>query len=226
REMRVWSRLSHANLVPLLGYVNGVHGPGFVSPWYSERDAISFLKNHPSANRSMIVRCAEVASGLEYLHSQLPPIVHGDIKGAIIQQNILIASDGRACICDFGLSRILDNNPTGFTFTTVGMSLRFSAPELLDREDKTMEADIYAYGCTCIEILLDKRPYETIRSDKALLAAIVSGTPPIAPEQLEGCKSLLPLHILKQCWNVEPLDRPQAKQLTEVFRGAIVSHAD
>ncbi|KAF8336541.1 uncharacterized protein EI90DRAFT_3046126, partial [Cantharellus anzutake] len=80
--IRVWSRLSHANLVPLLGYVNGIHGPGFVSPWYSERDAISFLKYHPSANRNMI--CSDVASGLECLHSQLPPIVHGDIKGVSV----------------------------------------------------------------------------------------------------------------------------------------------
>ncbi|KAF8316461.1 kinase-like domain-containing protein, partial [Cantharellus anzutake] len=149
REIRVWSRLMHVNVVPLLGYVHCQNGQlGFVSPWYPEGNVIDFIKNHPDANRDMIVRCADVASGLEHLHSQNPSIVHGDIKG----HNILITSDGHALICDFGLSRILDDNPTGLTSTVVGMTLRFSAPELLHSERKTVETDVYAYGCACIEV--------------------------------------------------------------------------
>ncbi|KAF8335712.1 kinase-like domain-containing protein [Cantharellus anzutake] len=214
REIRVWSCLSHPNLVPLLGYVDGDNGLGFVSPWYPEGNVINFIKKHPSASRDII--CIDVASGLEYLHSRNPPIVHGDIKG----QNILIASDGRASICDFGLSRILDDNPTGFTSTVVGMTLRFSAPELLDGGEKTMETDVYAYGCTCIEILLGKPPYEDIRSDMALMKAVASGTPPISHEQLKECDSCLPLHILNQCWSSGPRERPGTEELAKTFRDA------
>ncbi|KAF8317287.1 kinase-like domain-containing protein, partial [Cantharellus anzutake] len=220
REMRVWSRLSHANIIPLLGYVNGEDGHGLVSPWYPEGNAINFIKNHPSANKDMI--CADVASGLTYLHSQCPPIVHGDIKGV----NILIASDGRASICDFGLSRVLDDDPTGFTSTVVGMTLRFSAPELLENNEKTVDADVYAYGCTCIEILLATRPYEGIRGEMSVMTAIAGGTPPISPRRLEKCKSLLPFHILNKCWSKEPSNRPRAKELAEAFRGALVIPAE
>ncbi|KAF8335714.1 kinase-like domain-containing protein [Cantharellus anzutake] len=233
REMRVWSRLSHDNLAPLLGYVYYQNGQlGFVSPWYTKGNAINFIRNHPGANRDMIVRvilviflfeelmdipkCVDVASGLEYLHSQNPSIVHGDIKG----QNILITSDGRALICDFGLSMILDDNPTGFTSTVIGMTIRFSAPELLDGGEKTVEADVYAYGCTCIQILLGKSPYEDIRSDMALIRAIASGTLPVSPEQLKECDSCLPLHIVNQCWSSKPCDRPGAVELAKAFRGA------
>ncbi|KAF8316459.1 kinase-like domain-containing protein [Cantharellus anzutake] len=219
REIRIWSRLSHVNLVSLLGYVNDDYGLGFVSLWYPEGNVINFIKNRPSANRDVI--CADVASGLEYLHSRNPPIVHGDIKG----QNILITSDGRASICDFGLSRILDDKPTGFTSTVVGMSLRFSAPELLDSDEKTVEADVYAYGCACIEILLEKTPYEDIRGDGAVVMAIASGTLPISSQQLKECNSLLPLRMLSKCWRKEPSRRPQAGELAEAFRGALVSHA-
>ncbi|KAF8335914.1 kinase-like domain-containing protein [Cantharellus anzutake] len=220
REMRVWSRLNHANLVPLLGYMDGLHGLGLVSPWYPKGNVINFIKNHPTANRDLI--CADVASGLSYLHSQEPSIVHGDIKG----QNVLITLDGHASICDFGLSRIMDDNPTGFTSTVVGMSLRFSAPELLDGDEKTMESDVYAYGCACIEILLEKKPYDDIRTDIALLTAIASGTLPVAPEQLNECGSLLPLHMLNECWSRKPSNRPGAVELAEVFQGTLAGHAE
>ncbi|KAF8335709.1 kinase-like domain-containing protein [Cantharellus anzutake] len=218
--MRVWSCLSHPNVVPLLGYVDDVSGQGLVSPWYPEGDVIKFIKSHPSANRDTI--CADVASGLEYLHSQNPSIVHGDMKG----ENILITLDGHACICDFGLSIILDNNPTGFTSSVIGMTLIFSAPELLDCSEKTTESDVYAYGCTCIEILLAKKPHQTIHNQPVgvIVEAIRNGMPPISPEQLEQCNSLLPLHLIKQCWSLEPSDRPRAKHLAEAFGGALVSH--
>ncbi|KAF8316456.1 kinase-like domain-containing protein [Cantharellus anzutake] len=219
RELRVWSRLHHTNVVSLLGYFDaGCGWRGFVCPWYPERNVIMFLKKYPSANRDII--CADVASGLEYLHSRSPPIVHGDMKG----ENILMTLDGRASICDFGLSIILDGNPTGFTSSVVGMTLLYSAPELLERNDKTVEADVYAYGCTCIEILLTKRPYENIRDPVALIKAIESGAPPIAPEQLRECNSILPLHYLVQCWSMEPSDRPQAGKLAEAFRGVLGIH--
>ena len=40
--------------------------------------------------------------GLDYLHSCVPHIVHGDIRGA----NILVNDSGGAVLCDFGLARI------------------------------------------------------------------------------------------------------------------------
>ncbi len=54
--MRVWSRLEHANVVPLLGFVNDINGPGLVAPWYSNGDVIKFIKARPHANREIIVR--------------------------------------------------------------------------------------------------------------------------------------------------------------------------
>jgi serine/threonine protein kinase len=65
---------------------------------------------------------------------------------------VLIDGEGRASICDFGLSIILDGGPTGYTSSNFGGSLRFLAPELLDENTRTVQTDIYAYACTCIEV--------------------------------------------------------------------------
>ncbi len=64
----------------------------------------------------------------------------------------MIAPDGRACLCDFGLSIILDGKPTGFTSEVFAGTFPFFAPELLESDRKTVETDIYALACTCAEV--------------------------------------------------------------------------
>ena len=98
----------------------------------------------------------DVASGLAYLHSK--KIVHGDLKGV----NILITASLRACIADFGLSRVADTQ--GLRMTTsntrpVGTA-RWLAPELLiggGRSSK--ESDVYSYACVCYEVSPDMSAY-------------------------------------------------------------------
>ncbi len=63
-----------------------------------------------------------------------------------------MARDGRACLCDFGLSIVQDGQPTKFASGESGGTLRFSAPELLESEGKSTQADIYAFACACLEV--------------------------------------------------------------------------
>ena len=147
--------LSHESVVPFLGVVSEDQGPGLVSLWYQRGNLSHFLSRsyHRTVNREIL--CYDVASGLKYLHTHEPQIVHGDLKGVrisiILQANVLIDPEGRACLCDFGLSIMDDGLPTGHTSSDFGGSLRFLAPELLENSRKTAATDVYAFGCLCIE---------------------------------------------------------------------------
>lgn len=50
------------------------------------------------------------------------------------------------------MSMVLDNNPTGFTSTRVEGDTRYLPRELLDNQPRTMEGDIWAYGCICLRV--------------------------------------------------------------------------
>ena len=47
---------------------------------------------------------ADIAEGMTFLHSRKPPLIHRDLKS----NNVLLRSDGRAKIADFGLSKFTD----------------------------------------------------------------------------------------------------------------------
>ncbi|KAJ7808549.1 kinase-like domain-containing protein [Mycena olivaceomarginata] len=147
REATIWSQLCHANLVPLLGFV-------------VERNILT----NPKANRSQIVLA--IASGLKCLHEH--NIVHGDLKPG----NVLIDEGGIPLICDFGISKTLDEH--GFTTYSVG-TLSYMAPELFivvsqgapqPQRDSgtTKESDVYSFSLLAFEILTSQSPKERPRT--------------------------------------------------------------
>jgi len=150
RELAVWHLVDHENIVPFIGitFIYGVL-PSIVSAWMPQGTLRLFLARNPRASRDRIA--IEIAQGLSYLHTDTglkKSIVHGDLK----PDNILIDRNGVACLCDFGLSRVLEDATLWDTSdkTAPGM-MRYKAPELITREQSTvtMESDIYAYGMTC-----------------------------------------------------------------------------
>jgi len=120
---------------------------------------------------------------------------------------VLIDAEGRGSICDFGLSIILDGGPTGHTSSNFGGSLRFLAPELLDENTRTVQTDIYAYACTCIEILFDREPYHQLSKEGPLIRAISNHEPPFESLNEELTFPLF-WRILKRCWGHDRSSRP------------------
>ena len=85
-----------------------------------------------------------MAEAIAYPHTS--EMIHGDIKAA----NILIADDGHAMLCDFGLMRH-DHVITSTALVGSG-TLRWQAPELWDGAHKSFQSDVYAFGMTIAEV--------------------------------------------------------------------------
>ncbi|KAG9104524.1 hypothetical protein FRC06_001610 [Ceratobasidium sp. 370] len=78
REVRLWSKLSHPNVLEFYGlYDAGGMSVYMISKWMSHGNAPDYLQKNPDANRRSIV--SDALHGLCYLHNL--KILHGDLKG-------------------------------------------------------------------------------------------------------------------------------------------------
>lgn len=73
--------------------------------------------------------------------------------------NILITNEGKACLCDFGLSNLMleFHDPTFYT-STIGANARWAAPEIYritndeTAPTATTKSDVYSFGCILLEV--------------------------------------------------------------------------
>ena len=87
----------------------------------------------------------DTASGLDYLHRRTPAIIHRDLTA----KNVLLNSESRAKIADFGNSRIMDLDPdcTPEVLTNFPGTLEYMPPEA--RESRGMydpSLDVFSFG--------------------------------------------------------------------------------
>ncbi|KIM56943.1 hypothetical protein SCLCIDRAFT_1219977 [Scleroderma citrinum Foug A] len=82
REVYLWSKLRHENILPLLGITTKFdHTVSIVSPWMGRGNAHDYVQNRDVDPHPLLVG---VANGLHYLHSHdKSPIYHGDLKGVV-----------------------------------------------------------------------------------------------------------------------------------------------
>jgi serine/threonine protein kinase len=142
----------------------------------------------------------DTALGIEYLHEQ--NCVHADIKSA----NVLLTEchdSIHAKISDFGMSHIIREDMTS-TLIATGVSLRWSAPELLqERPQLTVCADVYSYGVVLWEVMALAPPLPNLPLG-ALVTRVVTGVRDPMPT---NCPPAI-CNLINDCWALQPTSRP------------------
>lgn len=107
RESEFLVELSHENIVGFEGFVEDAfeRETWLVFPWKENGNLRDFLASGEWEIPERLWLLDDVARGVEYIHSQTPPICHGDLKSL----NILVTAEYRAVITDFGSARRLAN---------------------------------------------------------------------------------------------------------------------
>jgi eukaryotic-like serine/threonine-protein kinase len=154
-EAQAAARLSHPNIVKILDF-GDLDGEPFLAMEYIEgRSLKERLADGPLPVTEAVRLGQEIAEALHYAHRHR--VLHRDIKPG----NILIDTDGRPLISDFGLAKRQGDTTsltgTGDVLGTPG----YMSPEqaLGERGQVTVRSDVYGLG--------------------GLLYAMVTGRPPI-----------------------------------------------
>ncbi|KAI5987754.1 kinase-like domain-containing protein [Pisolithus orientalis] len=221
REVHIWSKLRHENVVRMLGISTEFDSTvSIISEWMSLGNAHNYVQSIENDPRSLL---EDIASGLCYLHNYVSPpdpIVHGDLKGV----NVLVSSDRRALLSDFGLSTV---NISTFSMTVDalrgGGSLHWMAPELLDDYPPSKESDAWALGMTILELFTRSIPFRDCRNMGSVTRRITEGKPPTRPvgESTQFRLSDAWWEICTTCWRRDPSSRPTIEDIIEKIKAAI-----
>ncbi|KZT54907.1 kinase-like protein, partial [Calocera cornea HHB12733] len=217
QELKSWTRLKHPNILELYGVSRGDPWTlTLVSPWMEDGDLLRYLRDHPNSHRAVLIQ--DILQGLHYMHTELnPPIAHGDLKA----NNILVRASGRACLADFGLSRIQEESSESHTSTsrsaTTG-NVRWKPPEwffperygLTFVQTFTPEADIYSFGMVIYEVYTEMKPFAAISNRYEISTLVAEGQRPPRPEPQNHGTGMSPAMwgIVEDCWRGARYERP------------------
>ncbi len=202
--------LNHPNVVAVYDFGQDEHGPFIVMELIDGEDLASIMRrNGPLAPRQAARVAAEVARALSAAHAR--GIVHRDVKPG----NIMLSSDGRVKVADFGIARAIAEAQMTLPGTTLG-SVHYFSPEQARGEQTTASSDIYALGIVLFEMLTGRRPFEG-DSAAAIAVARLSGRPPEMSEVRAGIPPALEA-IVRRAMATDPGERfPSAAAMADAL---------
>jgi len=201
REGEILRRLTHDNIIWLFQVVD--------TPQYyclvTERAEVNLLellaKEGPFSERRAKRLTRQLASAIEFMHTQ--NVVHRDLK----PDNLMIGSDNRLRVIDFGLSNVTAG--PGTLLETQCGTMCYSAPEMLCNKSYGREVDVWSIG-VCLYVMLTRcLPYES-KSLTDLHAMMLDGAfqpPPSASKPLTD--------LLRRLFEVKPSRRITIAEMWE-----------
>ncbi|CAE6452552.1 unnamed protein product [Rhizoctonia solani] len=169
KELAVWSKLKHPNVLGLLGICVFGGEIGMVSEWMPNGNVTDFSVKRPNADKLKL--SADIAAGLAYLHNA--GIIHGDLKGG----NVVMDAHGTARLVDFGLAKLTEESLNFSTTSSQRGTTRWMPHELMNPAEEskaviTFASDVYALGMTFLEIYTGNPPFMEMRNDIQVISHV------------------------------------------------------
>jgi serine/threonine-protein kinase len=153
REARTMAALHHPNIVTIHD-IGQASGRLYIAMSLAERGALDALLRAKQrfAWGEALDLLRLIAAALDYAHKR--QVIHRDVKPS----NILLDSEGRPLLSDFGFARVLQENQPGLTVTGVVIGTpEYMAPELWDSGEASAASDGYALACIAYEVIVGVR---------------------------------------------------------------------
>ncbi len=156
REAQLCSQLDHPNICTIYDFHED-DGVFYIAMQYIEgKNVRQLVDGRPLDLKSALGIAVQVCDALAYTHSR--GIIHRDIKAG----NIIVNENGQAKILDFGLAKLLQEEPSEngeesrADITEIGVpygTATYAAPEQAKGEKADYRADIFSTGVLLYEML-------------------------------------------------------------------------
>ncbi|XP_076127802.1 ephrin type-A receptor 7 isoform X3 [Alosa pseudoharengus] len=231
-EASIMGQFDHPNVVHLEGVVTRGKPVMIVIEYMENGSLDGFLRKHDGQFTviQLVGMLRGIAAGMRYLSDM--GYVHRDLAA----RNILVNSNLVCKVSDFGLSRVIDDDPeavyttagkmqdimnliftpaTDLRFTEQGgkIPVRWTATEAIQYRKFTSASDVWSYGIVMWEVMsYGERPYWDM-SNQDVIKAIEEGYRLPAPMDCPPG-----LHqLMLDCWQKDRADRPKFDQIVGIL---------
>uniref|UniRef100_A0A4W6BS94 receptor protein-tyrosine kinase n=1 Tax=Lates calcarifer TaxID=8187 RepID=A0A4W6BS94_LATCA len=193
----------HGAVLPPEHHPSGGVKHAMIVTEYMENGALDrYLRDHDGefSSYQLVGMLRGIAAGMKYLSDM--SYVHRDLAA----RNILVNNTLECKVSDFGLSRVLEDDPEG-TYTTSGgkIPIRWTAPEAIAYRKFTSASDVWSFGIVMWEVMaFGERPYWDM-SNHEVMKAINEAFRLPAPMD---CPSAV-YQLMLQCWLQDRSKRPR-----------------
>ncbi|TSO57300.1 Ephrin type-A receptor 4 [Bagarius yarrelli] len=218
-EASIMGQFDHPNIIRLEGVVTKCKPVMIITEYMENGSLDAFLRKNDG--RFTVIQLVGIlrgiASGMKYLSDM--SYVHRDLAA----RNILVNSNLVCKVSDFGMSRVLEEDPDAAyttreimgTYQSQGgkIPIRWTAPEAIAYRKFTSASDVWSYGIVMWEVMsYGERPYWDM-SNQDVIKAIEEGyrlPPPM------DCP--ISLHqLMLDCWQKERAERPKFSQIVNML---------
>uniref|UniRef100_A0A8C6MCJ2 Ephrin type-A receptor 7 n=1 Tax=Nothobranchius furzeri TaxID=105023 RepID=A0A8C6MCJ2_NOTFU len=209
-EASIMGQFDHPNVVHLEGVVTRGKPVMIVIEYMENGSLDAFLRKHDGQFTviQLVGMLRGIAAGMRYLADM--GYVHRDLAA----RNILVNSNLVCKVSDFGLSRVIEDDPEAVYTTTGGkIPVRWTAPEAIQYRKFTSASDVWSYGIVMWEVMsYGERPYWDM-SNQDVIKAIEEGYRLPAPMDCPPG-----LHqLMLDCWQKDRAERPKFDQIVGVL---------
>ncbi|XP_060907267.1 ephrin type-A receptor 7 isoform X3 [Labrus mixtus] len=209
-EASIMGQFDHPNVVHLEGVVTRGKPVMIVIEYMENGSLDAFLRKHDGQFTviQLVGMLRGIAAGMRYLSDM--GYVHRDLAA----RNILVNSNLVCKVSDFGLSRVIDDDPEAVYTTTGGkIPVRWTSPEAIQYRKFTSASDVWSYGIVMWEVMsYGERPYWDM-SNQDVIKAIEEGYRLPAPMDCPPG-----LHqLMLDCWQKDRAERPKFDQIVGIL---------
>jgi serine/threonine protein kinase len=222
-EAAAVAQLNHPNIIKVYDFNHDGDLYYMVLEYVPGETLKDRLKRLNKANRHMgteevVDIAASICDAVDYAHKH--SMIHRDIKPA----NVMLSTQGRAVLMDFGVAKILGGQQHTATGAVIGTAA-YMSPEQARGERPDERSDIYSLGVMLFEMVSGRPPFE---ADSAMTTMMMHVSDPVP--DLDEIAPGTPVALKRICEKALEKDRENryqtAAQMAAALRNALTQQEE